>query len=263
MSDWQPQKYLAFAEERARPARDLLAQVPLDDAPTVYDLGCGPGNSTTLLVERFARARVIGIDSSPAMLAAARLACPAARLACPAAEYCAADLATWQPEETPDLLFSNATLQWVPDHLAVLARLVATLRPGGVLAVQMPDNLAEPSHRLMREVAEAEPWAAKLKTAAAARDPLPPPEVYYRHLKPFFTRLDIWHTVYNHALAGASGIVDWVSSTGLRPYLDPLDVDERAQYLAAYKARIATAYPAMADGTVLLRFPRLFLAGVR
>ena len=256
MSDWQPQKYLAFAEERTRPARDLLAQVPVDAPQVVYDLGCGPGNSTALLVERFPPARVIGIDSSPAMLAAARLACPAA-------EYREADLATWQPEEAPDLLFSNATFQWVPNHLTVLARLAATLKPGGVLAVQMPDNLAEPSHRLMREVAAAGPWTAKLKTAAAARDPLPPPEIYYRHLKPLFTRLDIWHTVYNHALEGASGIVNWVTSTGLRPFLDPLDAGERAHYLATYAARVASAYPVMADGKVLLRFPRLFFAGVR
>lgn len=256
MSDWQPRKYLAYAEERTRPARDLLAKVLLNNPRTVYDLGCGPGNSTALLVERFARARVIGIDNSPAMLAAARKTCPEA-------DYHEADLTTWQPEETPDLLFSNATFQWVPNHLAVLARLAEMLKPGGVLAVQMPDNLAEPSHRLMQEVADAGPWAAKLKTAAAARDPLPSPQVYYWHLKPFFTRLEIWHTVYNHPLAGASGIVDWVTSTGLRPYLDPLETSERVQYLAAYEARIAKAYPALADGTVLLRFPRLFLAGVR
>ena len=256
MSDWQPQQYLAFADERTRAARDLLAQVPLASAACVYDLGCGPGNSTALLVQRFPAAGVIGINSSPAMLAAARRDCPQA-------EYIEADLSTWQPVGVPDLLFSNATFQWVEDHLEVAARLAQALKPGGVLAVQMPDNLKEPSHRLMQVVAEAGPWAVKLAAAAAARQPLPAPQVYYERLKPLFTRLDIWHTVYNHVLDGADGIVAWVTSTGLRPYLNPLDAAERASFLEAYRSRIAAAYPAMADGNVLLRFPRLFIVGER
>ncbi|WP_373503084.1 trans-aconitate 2-methyltransferase [Aestuariivirga sp.] len=256
MSDWRPGLYLKFADERTRPARDLLAQVPLQDPQSIYDLGCGPGNSTALLVERFPQASVTGIDNSPAMLDAARIACPSAR-------FLDDDLTDWMPDWPPALLFSNAALQWVPGHLGVLERLAGTLGEGGVLAVQMPDNLMEPSHRLMQEVAEQGPWSETLRLASAARDPLPAPIVYYRRLKPLFSRLDIWHTTYNHPLQGAAGIVEWVKSTGLRPYLDPLTECERVAFLADYESRLAEAYPEDDRGTVLLRFPRLFLVGQR
>ncbi len=252
MNDWQPAQYLAFADERTRPARDLLARLPLDQPRRIYDLGCGPGNSTELLVEAFSGAEIIGIDTSPAMLAAARKAQP----------YLAfeeGDLATWSPPKPADLLFSNAALQWVPRHLDVMERLLRSLTPGGVLAVQMPNNLDEPSHRLMAEAAAAGPWAAKLAAAAAARDPLPAPEDYYRRLKPFCAMLDLWQTTYCHPLRGTAGIVDWLKTTGLRPYLAPLTPDEQSGFLAAYETRLVQAYPKLDDAMVLLRFPRFFL----
>lgn len=256
MTDWNPAQYLTFADERTRPARDLLAHVPLVTARRVYDLGCGPGNSTALLVSRFRHAHVTGIDNSPAMLEAARAACPAA-------DFGFGDLSIWLPPEQPDLLFSSATFQWVPDHLHVLERLAASLRAGGVLAVQMPDNLGEPSHRLMQKAAALGTWAAKLQAAAAARDVLPGAETYYARLKPHFTRLEIWHTIYNHPLDGVDGIVSWLGATGLRPFLAPLTAEEGEAFLAAYRVMLARAYPPQADGKVLLRFPRLFLVGVR
>lgn len=256
MSGWNPSAYLTFADERTRAARDLLAQVPLSRARRVYDLGCGPGNSTALLAERFAGAAITGIDNSQAMLEAARKACPAAGFAL-------GDLARWAPEDAPDLLFSNAALQWVPDHLGVMERLAGHLPEGGVLAVQMPDNLTEPSHALMQKAAEQGPWAEALKPAGGARQVLPSPSGYYARLKPHFTRLDIWHTIYNHPLDGVDGIISWLRSTGLRPYLDPLEEADRKDYLARYRALLAEAYPVQADGKVLLRFPRLFIVGVR
>jgi trans-aconitate 2-methyltransferase len=256
MTDWNPAQYLKFADERTRPARDLLTQVPLTAPGVVHDLGCGPGNSTALLVERFPAADITGIDNSPAMLRQARQACGGAR-------FELGDLSTWMPPSDSELLFSNATFQWVPDHLAVLERLTRALPAGGVLAIQMPDNLVEPSHRLMEDVGRSGPWAGTLAAAAAARDPLPPAQIYYERLKPMFSRLDIWHTIYNHPLEGVRGIIDWLQSTGLRPYLNPLSESERQAYLTQYEKRLAAAYPALADGTVLLRFPRLFLVGVR
>jgi trans-aconitate 2-methyltransferase len=256
LSDWQPAEYLTFADERTRPARDLLAQVPLESVQRAYDLGCGPGNSTALLVKRFPGAAITGIDNSPAMLEAARKACPGARFA-------AGELSDWLPEAEPGLLFSNAAFQWVPDHIAVLARLAASLPEGGVLALQMPDNLMEPSHRLMQDAAQQGPWARKLGAAAGAREALPEPSAYYARLKPFFRRLDIWHTIYNHPLQGVDGIISWLMTTGLRPWLDPLDEEERQGFLARYRELLAEAYPQQADGTVLLRFPRLFIVGVR
>jgi trans-aconitate 2-methyltransferase len=250
LSDWRPADYLTFADERTRPARDLLAQVPLERVERAYDLGCGPGNSTALLVNRFPGAAIIGIDNSPAMLEAARKACPGA-------SFAAGDLSDWLPEAEPQLLFSNAAFQWVPNHIAVLERLAGQLAEGGVLAVQMPDNLMEPSHRLMHEAAQEQQRA----DAALAREALPEPSAYYARLKPFFRRLDIWHTIYNHPLQGVDGIVSWLMTTGLRPWLEPLSEEERAAYLVRYRELLRRAYPEQADGMVLLRFPRLFLVG--
>lgn len=254
MVDWSPSKYLEFEDERTRPARDLLAAVPLAEASFVVDIGCGPGNSTELLQRRFPRARHLGYDTSPAMLAKAR-----ERL--PSVEFVEADAARFVPDTPPDLFFANAVFQWLPEHMEVFVRLLGQLAPGGALAVQMPDNLAEPTHRLMKEVAAAGPWAKRL--AGAARDPLPPVRAYYEALKPHCRRLDIWHTVYNHPLAGAAAVVEWVKSTGLKPFLDPLGDAEKTEFLAAYTSRIAEAYPPVADGTVLLRFPRLFIVASR
>lgn len=256
MSSWSPTHYLQFADERGRPARDLLAQVPLAEAGRVVDIGCGPGNSTELLAERFPGADLTGVDSSARMLAAAR-----ERL--PQASFIEADVAGWSPEGTVDLLYANAVFQWVPDHLSVLARLLEGLAPGGVLALQVPDNFAEPSHSLMSEIARAGAWREKLKDAEAARDPIPSPSAYYDRLKPLAARIDIWHTLYNHPLDGPGAIADFLGSTGLRPYLDPLDADERTAFLGEYQRRIAKAYPPLADGRVLLRFPRLFVVAVR
>jgi trans-aconitate 2-methyltransferase len=252
MTDWSPEAYLQFAGERSRPARDLLAQIPLISPNLIFDLGCGPGNSTALLERTFAHAEIIGVDNSPAMLIKARETLP----------HCAfieADLASWQPDSSVDVLFSNATFQWLSGHASILLRLLKGLRSGGVLAVQMPDNLNEPSHQLMRLTAADGPWADKLRDTVGAREALLTPQDYYGLLRPFCARLDIWHTIYNHMLDGAQGIVDFVASTGLRPFLKPLKEPERTEFVGIYSARIADAYPPVSDGKALLRFPRLFI----
>jgi trans-aconitate 2-methyltransferase len=256
MADWSARQYLKFEDERTRPARDLLAQVPLADARQVCDLGCGPGNSTELLVARYPAAGMTAIDSSPDMLRQAR-----ERL--PQCSFEQADLADWVAPAGADLLYSNATFQWVPDHLEVLQRLLAGLKSGGVLAVQMPDNTNEPSHVWMREVAKEPQWHGLIAPAAFEREDLPSPEDYYNALRPFCARLDIWHTHYQHALAGPEAVTEWFKGTALRPFVDPLTPELRQAFLNAYTARIAAAYPARYDGKVLLRFPRLFLVACR
>jgi trans-aconitate 2-methyltransferase len=255
MADWDARQYLKFEDERTRPPRDLLAQVPLQQPRLIVDLGCGPGNSTELLIERFPGAEVVGLDSSPEMLRKAR-----ERL--PECKFIEADITTWTPAVGTDLLFSNATFQWVPDHPRVLRRLLEVLPADGVLAVQMPDNTAEAAIEIQGRVATAGPWAAKLANAVP-RGSLLTPEGYYDLLKPVCSRIDIWHTVYNHVMATPAAIVEWFKGSSLQPYLALLDGALREEFLADYAEKIAATYKPRFDGTVLLKFPRLFFVAVR
>jgi trans-aconitate 2-methyltransferase len=256
MEDWNARQYLKFEDERTRPPRDLLAQVPLQNPRLVVDLGCGPGNSTELLVARFPQAQIVGLDSSPDMLRKAR-----ERL--PNCTFVQADIATWKPEPNTELIFSNAVLQWLPDHQPVMRRLLEALPPGAVLAVQMPDNTREPGLVFQREVGESGPWRDHPEIKAAARKDLPPPEAYYDLLKPACSRIDIWHSVYNHVMPSPQAITEWFKGSSLQPFLSPLDAAAREQFLAAYTAKIVGAYKPRFDGKVLLRFPRLFIIAVR
>jgi len=250
MPTWDPRQYLKFADHRLRPALDLLAQIPLEAPAAVYDLGCGPGNITRLLGERWPAARVTGVDSSADMLAKARQEAPAIAFA-------QADIARWASPAPADLLFSNSTLQWLEDHAALFPRLLGQLAPGGVLAVQMPHNHDAPSHRLMREAAEAGSWRSRLRGVRSI-EPVGTPDSYYRILAGA-RRVDIWETEYLHVLDGDNPVVEWTKGTGLRPFLDALDEPDRGRFLADYAARIAQAYPKQADGRTLLPFRRFFL----
>jgi trans-aconitate 2-methyltransferase len=256
MADWNADQYLKFEDERTRPPRDLIAQIALAHPQRVIDLGCGPGNSTELLVARYPDAEVIGLDSSHDMLVQAR-----ARL--PECAFIQADLTSWTPPERTDLLFANASFQWLPDHQAVLRRMLQALPSGGVLAVQMPDNMDEPALALMSKVAGRGLWAGNPALATAAREPLPRPEAYYDLLKPLCAELDIWHTIYNHVMVGPQAIVEWFKGSALRPYLSALDASMADDFLAAYLDEIKQHYGARHDGRVLLPFPRVFIVAVR
>jgi trans-aconitate 2-methyltransferase len=259
---WSAQQYLAFEDERTRPVRDLLAAVPAIEARRAVDIGCGPGNSTEVLAARFPNATVGGFDSSSDMIAAARK-----RL--PGLQFEVLELKSWlEPSgsasrnDSIDVALANAVLQWTPDHAALFPALVAKLAPGGCLAVQVPDNLDEPAQKLMREIADEDPWRSKLAGADRARVQIESAEWYYRLLRARCGRVDVWRTTYYHPLADANAIVEWFKGTGLRPFLDPLDPSERAAYLARYAARLAPLYPSQSGG-VLLPFPRLFMVAQR
>jgi trans-aconitate 2-methyltransferase len=251
MTDWTPALYSRFEDERTRPAADLLGHVALEAARFVVDLGCGPGNSTELLARRFPAARIVGIDTSGAMLAAAR-----ERL--PSITFEQRDIEEWTAAEPVDLIFANASLQWVADHPQLLSRLLAALAPGGALAVQMPDNLDEPSHVLMRETALDPRFAALIGDPNRLRSRILSEQRYYDLIAPL-ADVEIWRTTYYHPLAGAADIAQWLRSTGLRPFLEPLAPDLQMLYLAEYERRLESAYPARADGKRLLAFPRLFI----
>lgn len=254
---WSPGQYLAFEDERTRPVRDLVAAIPRSEARAVVDIGCGPGNSTEILLGRFGSAVVRGIDSSPEMLAAARQRLPGVR-------FDLADIEAWQDPGPFDVILANAVLQWLSDHEHLLPRLVAKLARGGGLALQMPDNLAEPALRLMRQLATDEAWADRLAGAAESRPPLLTAEGYYALLRPVSSRVDVWRTIYHHPIAGgAQGIVEWFKGSALRPYLGALETGERERFLSRYEALVEAAYPRLSDGTVLLAFPRLFVVATR
>lgn len=253
---WSAAQYVKFEDERTRAARDLLAQVPAVPDGIVYDLGCGPGNSTELVIARFPDRQVVGVDSDADMLAAARRRLPAKHF-----EH--GDLARWSPPQPAALFFANAVFQWVPDHVAVCARLMDHLVPGGVLAVQMPDNRGEPNHTEIDATTEDPRWATYFSTDHPRRAPLPPALAYYDALNAKAARIDIWHTIYNHPMADAAAIVEWVKGTGIRPYLAKLPQKEQEPFLEAYRQRLERAYPRAGDGRVLLRFPRLFMVAVK
>ncbi len=249
---WDPKVYMSFASERTRPAAELLARIPISAPGRVTDLGCGPGNSTALLCARWPDAEVEGVESSPQMIDEAKASGVPAR-------FTLGDVGTWAPEMPFDVIFSNATLQWLGDHAALLPKLVSHLAPGGVFAFQIPRNFDAPSHALMRETAASGPWAAKLRGVRNIN--VHAPEFYYGVLSPLMASLDIWETEYLHVLDGDDPVLRWVSGTGLRPFVQALEGAEREAFVAAYRARLDAAYPKRADGKTLFAFKRLFLVG--
>lgn len=247
---WDPNTYLAFDEERTRPARELLARIALEHPARVADLGCGPGNSTALLAARWPNAELEGIDSSTEMLAEAR------KSSYPA-HWIEADIATWNPESPYDVIFSNAALQWVGDHVRLLPQIAERLNTGGIFAFQVPRNFDEPCHTLIHEVAQDPRWRDKLENV---RDwwNVREPDVYYGVLESLAAKLDIWETRYVQVLDSEDAVFRWMSGTGLRPFADALEGAERDDFLAEYRTRVARAYPRRPSGATLYPFRRLF-----
>lgn len=250
MADWNPSLYLQYGAERTRPAAELLARIALNDVSSIVDLGCGPGNSTALLHQRWPSARIVGVDNSPAMLEQARVAVPECR-------FIEADIQRFRPEHALNLIYANASLQWVPDHYELLPHLVSLLALNGVLAIQMPDNQQEPTHVLMREVAYEQGYPDR------SRDALPGVHAYYDILSEAGCEVDIWRTTYYHKMSSHQAIIDWVSATGLRPWLQELNESEQRSYLKRYQELLEQQYPLQENGQILLAFPRLFIVARR
>lgn len=256
MADWEPDRYLAFARDRERPLHDLVAAIDLENPETIVDLGCGPGNSTEALARRWPDADLTGIDTSPAMLDKARARLPSAR-------FVEADAAAWQPDRPVDLIFANAVLHWLPDHATLLSRLMAALKPGGVLAVQFPDNQSEPSHRALAETAVLPQWRDRLGDAGEARTEIGTPDDYFDWLDGSASDIRLWRTVYVHRMRDHAAIVGWIRGAGMTPYLKRLDAADADAFIADYAARVADVYRARADGSVLFPFPRMFILATR
>jgi trans-aconitate 2-methyltransferase len=246
---WDPQEYLRFSDERGRPFRDLLARVPAEAPGFVVDLGCGPGNLTATLADRWPDAEVLGLDSSAEMIERARDGDGSARQE--RLSFIEADLATWRPERPVDVLISNATFQWVPGHLDLLNDLVGLVRPGGWIAFQVPGNFGEPSHTELAAVCMSPRWRERLAGAGLASPWVAEPDAYLERLAPHASHLDVWETTYFQVLGGEDAVLRWVSGTALRPVLSELDEAEQAEFLEEYGARLRASYPRQVFGTVL------------
>jgi trans-aconitate 2-methyltransferase len=256
MPSWDSAQYLKFNDERTRPAIDLAARIALPEAKRIVDLGCGPGNSTAVVARRWPEAQVLGLDSSPAMIAAAQRDHPKWA-------WRVADIANWSDDGRYDVVFSNAALQWVPNHAEAIPRIFDRVAEGGALAVQVPANIDATPHRLMREIAAQPSWRdffpeMPREWAVAS------PEFYYDTLARIAARVELWLTDYIHILDGPSAIVEWYRGTGLRPWLEALpSPEEQARYLADYGKAITEAFPTQSDGRVLFPFRRLFFIAYR
>jgi trans-aconitate 2-methyltransferase len=246
---WDPAQYARFADHRSRPFFELVGRIGASDPSRVVDLGCGSGELTVTLAQRWPSARVLGIDSSPEMIDRA----PAGA----GVEFALGDAAGFDATGT-DVLVSNSMLQWVPDHLALLERWADQLGPGAWLAFQVPANFDAPSHRLMRELAESGEWRAPLDGVLRHADAVAPPARYLDVLARRGLEVDAWQTVYEQILTGDDPVLEWVRGTGLRPVLAALDAEAAARFEAQYAARLREAYPAAPYGTVF-GFARTFV----
>jgi trans-aconitate 2-methyltransferase len=248
---WDPALYLRFADQRLRPALDLLARIDLDAPGQVVDLGCGAGNVTVRLKQRWPAAQILGVDNSPAMLAKARATDPLIRW-----EH--GELESWTPDRAPNLLYSNAALQWADRHAELFPRLAKTVAPGGAFVVQMPHQHGAPSHQAAFVLAKSPRWRDALQQIVR-ESPVAEPQQYYDWLVPHVRTLDIWETEYLQIMEGEDPVADWTSGTFLLPFLDVLHGEERAAFDAEYRAAMRAAYPRRADGRTLFPFRRLFI----
>jgi trans-aconitate 2-methyltransferase len=260
---WDPGQYLRHAGHRARPFADLLARVPglPGDRPRIADLGCGPGNVTVLLADRWPSAHITGYDNSPEMLDKAHTDHEGPTPGGGRIDFAHADARTWAPPEPCDLIISNATLQWVPGHVGRFADWVAALKPGGTFAFQVPGNFDSPSHQLMRELAGSARWKDRLAGILRHDDAVLTPGAYLARLTDLGCTADVWETTYLHLLQGEDPVLDWVKGTGLRPVLTELG-EEAEEFLTAYRTALREAYPATGHGTVF-PFRRIFAVATK
>jgi trans-aconitate 2-methyltransferase len=263
---WDPDQYLKFADDRGRPFQDLIARVTADNPAAVVDLGCGPGNLTRALAARWPGARVEGLDASPEMITRARSGAGAdptdAGDGAGTVDFRVGDLRHWTPGVPVDVIVSNATLQWVPEHLDLLERLTGFLRPAGWLAFQVPANFDAPTHTELADLLAAPRWRDRLSGVEIPRGRVEEPGTYLARLAALGLRPQVWETTYLHVLPGDNAVLEWMRGTGLRPVLAALSPAEGAELEDEFGGRLRLAYPPQEFGTVL-PFRRIFAAAQR
>jgi trans-aconitate 2-methyltransferase len=246
---WDPDVYLRRGGERARPFTDLVARIGAERPRRVVDLGCGPGNLTVLLRERWPDAELTALDSSPDMVASAREGGVDASLG---------DVTAWAPAPGDDVIVCNAVLQWVPGHLDLLRGWAGALGPDAWLAFQVPGNFAAASHVLIREHASSPAWRGRLDGLLRDEHAVHDPAGYAEALAAQGCEVDAWETTYQHRLRGPDPVLEWVTGTALRPVRTALDDAEWAQFTASLAPRLREAYPASTDGSTWFPFRRIF-----
>ena len=259
MASWNPEQYLKFSEERTQPCRDLAARVSVPNVRHVVDLGCGPGNSTQVLAERWPDAEITGVDSAAEMINTAIQSHPRGR-------WIVSDIVKWAAEEEQqfDVVFSNAALQWLPDHAGLFPKLFARVAPAGALAIQIPSSFDRPAYRLLREMAASLSWRRWFPTGRVRNWHSHDAAFYYDLLAPLASRVELWETEYFHILPSAEEVVEWYKGTGMRPYLQAIEEEpERARFIAEYLEKIRAAYLPRPDGKIMFPFLRIFLIAYR
>lgn len=252
MNDWNPSQYLTFFSERIRPAIDLVAQIRIDPPRQIVDIGCGPGNSTQILRNRWPDAFVLGVDHSREMI-------DAAIRSFPEQAWLNEDIVQWKPEQPCDLVFSNAALHWLPDHRTLVRRLFSHVASGGALAFQIPSAVFPRVRTLIHDISHDERWSARMDAARTALT-METPGFYYDSLVDVASGIDIWETENQHVLPSKQAIVEWICGTGLRPFLTALASDvDRGSFLTELQRRVDADYPLQADGKVLFPFRRTFV----
>jgi trans-aconitate 2-methyltransferase len=259
MPTWSAEQYLKFGDERTRPCRDLAARIAVPDARRIIDLGCGPGNSTEVLASHWPDAEIAGFDSSAAMLETARKSRPER-------QWIEGDIVAWASGSGPhyDVVFANASLQWIPDHAANFPRLLARVAPAGAFAAQLPGNHKGPIHQTMRDIAASTAWRKWFPSGRVREWHSSDLAHYYDMLAPHAARLDTWETTYLHIMSAAEDIVEWYKGSGLRPYLEAIGEESvRQRFVAEYLEAIRPLYPPRSDGKVLFPFRRIFMIAYR
>jgi trans-aconitate 2-methyltransferase len=254
---WDPAQYLSFADERSRPFFDLTGRIGAKSPAVVVDLGCGPGQLTATLAARWPDADILGIDSSPEMIAAAQQIDDSGMPGRGTLSFEVQDVTEWKPLRPVGVVVSNAVLQWVPGHLELLPRWAGWLEDDGWLAFQLPGNFDQPSHAILRELASSPQWSERLATTQLNRQSADPGE-YLDLLARHGLEVDAWETTYLHVLSGPDPVTEWYKGTGLRPVLAALGDQDAAEFVRQYGARVRAAYPAAPYGTVL-PFRRVFV----
>lgn len=256
MFEWNSELYTRFVKERTQPASDLAAKIALTDPKSIIDIGCGPGNSTRVLAERFPHAHIIGADNSPQMIEQARRDNPDI-------EFTLFDAAKDFDRLNGrfDAVFSNACIQWIPDHPALLKKMMACLNDGGILAVQTPMNYDEPIHRIIGEISDSPKWKIRLGTPRIFHN-LTQGE-YFDLLAEISSDFTIWETVYCHRMPSHESIMEWYKGTGLRPYLSALSPDDARLFEDEVFQEVKKAYPIQKNGEIIFRFPRFFFTAVK